>query len=103
MKDRDDVFFKGGFIVRDAIIGNDEEAKKQRKTCERKMRQIAKKARLPFSGMHVAITTQAALRRAKGAGIEKGKMISKKMQKALIAAGMRPEKAKKLTWESMWT
>lgn len=91
MKDQVDLFFEGGLTIRP-----------DSKTVNRKMRKLAKGSRLPFTGRHVVINTARAARRAAGAGIVEEEVISKALQKSLVASGMSPEEASKIKWESMW-
>jgi hypothetical protein len=52
MNDQNELFFDGGLTLR---VNSDSE-----KTANRKMRTLAKKSRLPFSGRHIVISTLRA-------------------------------------------
>ena len=90
-----ELFFEGGVTIRS---GNEQ----SEKALNRKMRALASKNRLAFSGRHIVIDTRRAQRRAIGAGIEEGQSVSKAFQKSLVASGMSRDEAADVKWESMW-
>ena len=92
-EDRGDLFFRGGFTLPHQY---------RTRATNRVLRRMAAQARLPFSGQHIVVTTNRALRRAQGIGILQGVSIHKPLVRSLIAQGFSVKEAKSITWDSMW-
>lgn len=68
----------------------------------KRLKAVAAKARVPWSGYHAVVATRRALRRAAGAGIAVGAPVHHEVRRSLVAAGWRPRDVAKLHYVSMW-